>query len=164
MEKPCRLQSMGSHRVGHDCSDLAAAAVEYCNLLCPFYISTTLTASLCRRTEFKASLFHFKDPGWFGPSGFSQLLHVGSRTSLKLWFVKDICHWGLLRKGHNGWLVKLHLLLLLVTQSCLTLCDPMDCSLPGFSVHGILQPRILEWVAISFPRSNFILWTLFLPR
>ena len=35
-------------------------------------------------------------------------------------------------------------------QSCLTLCDPMDCSLPGFSVHGILQARTLEWVAISF--------------
>ena len=34
-------------------------------------------------------------------------------------------------------------------QSCLTLCDPMDCSLPGFSVHGILQKRTLEWVAIS---------------
>ena len=35
-------------------------------------------------------------------------------------------------------------------QSCPTLCDPMDCSLPGFSVHGILQARTLEWVAISF--------------
>ena len=33
-------------------------------------------------------------------------------------------------------------------QSCLTLCDPMDCSLPGFSIHGILQARTLEWVAI----------------
>ena len=33
-----------------------------------------------------------------------------------------------------------------ITQSCLTLCDPMDCSLPGFSVHGILQARMLEWV------------------
>ena len=32
----------------------------------------------------------------------------------------------------------------LVTQSCLTLCNPMDCSPPGFSVHGILQTRILE--------------------
>ena len=38
----------------------------------------------------------------------------------------------------------------LVAQSCLTLCDPIDCSLPGFSVHGILQARILEWVAIPF--------------
>ena len=37
-----------------------------------------------------------------------------------------------------------------VSQSCLTLSDPMDCSLPGFSVHGILQARTLEWVAISF--------------
>ena len=36
----------------------------------------------------------------------------------------------------------------LVTQSCLTLCDPMDCSPPGSSVHGILQARISEWVAI----------------
>ena len=39
-------------------------------------------------------------------------------------------------------------------QSCLTLCDPMDCSLPGSSVHGIFQARILEWVAISFSRSS----------
>ena len=36
-----------------------------------------------------------------------------------------------------------------VAQSCLTLCDPMDCSLPGFSVHGIFQARVLEWVAID---------------
>ena len=37
-----------------------------------------------------------------------------------------------------------------VVQSCPTLCDPMDCSLPGFSIHGIFQARVLEWVAISF--------------
>ena len=37
-----------------------------------------------------------------------------------------------------------------VTQSWLTLCDPMDCSLPGSSIHGIFQARILEWVAFSF--------------
>ena len=37
-----------------------------------------------------------------------------------------------------------------VAQSCLTLCDPMDSSLPGSSLHGILQARVLEWVAISF--------------
>ena len=40
-----------------------------------------------------------------------------------------------------------------VAQSCPTLCDSMDCSLQGFSVHGIFQARILEWVAISFPRG-----------
>ena len=37
-------------------------------------------------------------------------------------------------------------------QSCLILCDPMDCSPPGFSVHGIFQARIPEWVAISYSR------------
>ena len=39
-----------------------------------------------------------------------------------------------------------------VTQSCPTLCDPMDCSLPGSSVHGIFQSGVLEWVAIAFSR------------
>ena len=39
-------------------------------------------------------------------------------------------------------------------QSCLTLCDPMDCSSPGSSVNGILQARILEWVAIPFSRGS----------
>ena len=42
----------------------------------------------------------------------------------------------------------------LVTRSCLALCDPMDCSLPGSSVHGILQARILEWVAMPFSRGS----------
>ena len=37
-----------------------------------------------------------------------------------------------------------------VAQSCLTLRDPMDCSLPGSSVHGVFQARALEWVAIAF--------------
>ena len=36
-----------------------------------------------------------------------------------------------------------------VAQSCPTHCDPVDCSLQGFSVHGIFQARVLEWVAIS---------------
>ena len=40
-------------------------------------------------------------------------------------------------------------------QSCPTLCDPMDCSPPGSSVHGILLARILEWVSIPFSRGSF---------
>ena len=39
------------------------------------------------------------------------------------------------------------------TQSCPTLCDPMDCSLPGFFIHGIFQARVLQWAAISFSRD-----------
>ena len=42
-----------------------------------------------------------------------------------------------------------------VTQLCSTLCNPMDCSLLGSSVHGIFQARILEWIAISFSRGSF---------
>ena len=42
-----------------------------------------------------------------------------------------------------------------VAKSCPPLCDAMDCSLPGSSVHGIFQARILDWVAISFSRVSF---------
>ena len=41
----------------------------------------------------------------------------------------------------------------LVAESCPTLCDPVDCSLPGSSVYGILQVRILEWLSILFSRG-----------
>ena len=41
------------------------------------------------------------------------------------------------------------------TQSCPTLCNPMDCSLPGSPIHGIFQARVLEWVAISFSKGNY---------
>ena len=43
-----------------------------------------------------------------------------------------------------------------VAQSCLTLSDPMDCSLPGSSIHGIFQARVLEWGAIAF--STSLVW------
>ena len=42
----------------------------------------------------------------------------------------------------------------LVTQSCLTLCDTLDCSLPGSFLHGISQARILEWVAVPLSRAS----------
>ena len=51
-----------------------------------------------------------------------------------------------------------------VAQSCPTLCDPMDCGLPGSSIHGIFQARILEWVAISFillNRDHYLLTDFF---
>ena len=44
--------------------------------------------------------------------------------------------------------------LVLIAQSCLTPCDPIDCSLPGSSIHGIRQTRTLERVAISFSREG----------
>ena len=45
-----------------------------------------------------------------------------------------------------------------VTKSCLTLCDPMDSSLPGSSVHGNFQTKLLEWDAISSSRRSYPLW------
>ena len=42
-----------------------------------------------------------------------------------------------------------------VTQLCLTLCNPMDCSLPGSFVYGIFQASVLEWIGISFSRGIF---------
>ena len=51
---------------------------------------------------------------------------------------------------HNS----LHFLMCLVAQSCQTLYNPTDYSLPGSSIHGILQARILEWVAMPFSRGS----------
>ena len=56
----------------------------------------------------------------------------------------------------RAYIVGILLLLLLLLQSCLTLCDPIDGSPPGSSVSGILQARTMEWVAISF--SNAWKW------
>ena len=49
-----------------------------------------------------------------------------------------------------------------VAQSCPTLSDPMDCSLPGSSIHGIFQARVLEWVAIAFSNRGIKINRIFL--
>ena len=51
-----------------------------------------------------------------------------------------------------------------VTKLYLTLCSLMDCSLPGSSIHGILQARILGWVAISYSRGSSLLQGIFQER
>ena len=66
------------------------------------------------------------------------------------------CRWRVtLRKGqpHTN-SAALTVLACSVAQSCLTLCDPMDCSPPGSSVHGVFPTRILEWIAIPFSRGS----------
>ena len=63
-----------------------------------------------------------------------------------------LSHW-----GNPNWLKSLLLQSVSeseVGQSCPTLCDPIDCSLPSSSVHGIFQARVLKWVAISFSRGS----------
>ena len=61
-------------------------------------------------------------------------------------------HWkpGTYRSGQN----RILLFVCSVSRSCPTLCDPMDCKLPGSSVHGSFRARILDWVAISYLRQS----------
>ena len=62
----------------------------------------------------------------------------------------------------SGWKVRNYVMIMIrmmcvcanLVQSCLTLCDPMDCSLPGSSVHGSFQARILGWVVMSSSRGS----------
>ena len=74
---------------------------------------------------------------------------------LFLGFLSHVVHHRALRRVpcaiHEVLIVNVNVL---VAQSCLTLCDPVDCSPPGSSVRGILQARILEWVVIPFSRRS----------
>ena len=60
-----------------------------------------------------------------------------------------------------NWIITLKICISGVSQLCLTLCDTMDCSLPGSSVHGIFQARVLEWVATSFSKNSVYVCTVF---
>ena len=68
-------------------------------------------------------------------------------------FPKWMTDWKLLEgKDHSADFLDSLCVCAKLLQSCLTFCDPMDCSLPGYPVHGILQARILEWVAVPSSR------------
>ena len=56
--------------------------------------------------------------------------------------------------GATNTILQINYVLVLISQLCPAICDPMDCSLPGSSIHGILQARILEWIVISFSRGS----------
>ena len=80
---------------------------------------------------------------WVQPLGWEDPLEMGKAT-----------HSGILAWGIPWTPVCSSMQMCSVFQSCLTLCDPVDCSPPGSSIHGILQARILEWIAISFSRGS----------
>ena len=63
-------------------------------------------------------------------------------------------HWGV-QVGETSFPSCRHACCVLVTQLCPTVCDPLDCSPPGSSVYGVLQARILEWVAMPSSRGSF---------
>ena len=95
---------------------------------------------------------------WLHHSSFRQLLHITlcvcgggciSVKSLCLSLYKNTLHLEHTQISQDSEKVEL-----LVTQLCPTLCNPIDCSPPGSSVHMIFLGRILEWVAISFSRGS----------
>ena len=87
------------------------------------------------------------------PQGKPKNTGVGSLSVLQRIFPTQESNWGLL---HCRWILYQlsYLQFSSIAQSCPTLCDPMDSSLPGFSVRGIFQATVLEWVAISFSRGS----------
>ena len=95
------------------------------------------------------------------PQKFSRGLKIcqRSRTDRMYRDTRDVL--GVVSQDYGGWEVPNRrprragsMCVCLVVQSCLTLCDPMDCSLPGSSVHRIPQARILEWIAMPSSRES----------
>ena len=94
-------------------------------------------------------------------SAFPGVSLIGPAFILWSCWLPVTCLRGLRESGCRSWwfivMFKIEILRIChwseVTQSCPTLCDPMDCSPPGFYIHGGFQARVLEWVAISFSRG-----------
>ena len=91
---------------------------------------------------------------------FIKVLHAFKKITMSKCLFKKLSTCYVCKKGRGGGrdclilVYETRSVCVLVTQSRPTLCDPMDCSLPGSSVYGILQARILEWGAIHFARRS----------
>ena len=125
----CLLYKIGIIRLYYTAAAAAAKSLQSCPTLCD-PMDCSLPGSSIH------GIFQARVPEW-GVIAFSNTilwswLHTHFTDEVKLEWVSE------------------------VAQSCPTLGDPMDCSLPGSSLHGILQARVLEWVAISF--SNAWKW------
>ena len=156
---------MGSQRVGHDwAAELNWTASQFCNSQ-DFTLPAVPTQDGIFHTGIKVILTSTKS--WhiskifrkyrnqeFVYSSTSYLFTYGSRDKGVYeteWKKTDRRSLGVLSKAQR-----------LCAQSCVTLCEPMDCSPPGSSVHGISQARILEGAAISCPRGSSGPWNLIL--
>ena len=137
-EEPGGLQSTGSQRVGHDWVDSTQVSTGVSG-------GRSGSTTVALRPAASASPWNLWDVLISGP--ISDLLNetlwgwdpvISVLTGPPAWF------WCTL-----GFVLHAQLF-----QSCPTLCNPMDCSLPSSPVHGVLQARILEWVAISFSKGS----------
>ena len=141
MGKPGGLLSMGSHRVRRDWSDLAAVAylyIRFLNMKHNKFVLSTGWRNLLEHVDFLVSEFQATEI----------LAPISLQHSRKKMYVKSQ------RWIHDSAckLLISFICVCLVAKSCLTLCYPMDCNLPGSSVFGIFQARILEWV--PFPSAQ----------
>ena len=124
-EKPSRLQSTGSQRVRHDWATS------------PPYLTLSTEVPLIKAMVFPAIMYGCE----------SWTIRIDAfelwcwRRLLRVPWAARRLNQSVLKEGEGE-----------VAQSCPNLCDPVDCSLPDSSVQGILEARILEWVAISFSR------------
>ena len=115
---------------------------------------TYISMSLLRDTQSILVIINRTKVNNFHAYGFFHILKYFLKLdSQKLhYWIRKKEHWWLWRDCQNI-LMRISCVCL-VAQSCPTLCDPMDCSLPGSSAHGIFQARILVWVAISYSRGS----------
>ena len=139
-EEPGRLQSMGS------LSD---------------FTFTFHFHPLEKEMATHSSVLAWRIPGTGGPGGWpsmgsqswtrlKRLSSSSSSSRCNLWLIRRVY---VIIKLFNSQVLCEKKVKVLVTQSCLTLCDPMDCSPPDSPVHEFPRPRILKWVAISFSRG-----------
>ena len=94
--------------------------------------------------------------GWEDPLEKEMEIH-SSNIAWKIPWIEEagrLQSMGLQRVGHNWETSVQNESESEVAQSCPILCDPMDCSLSGSSIHGIFQARVLEWISISFSRGS----------
>ena len=135
MEEPGRLQSMGSLGIRHD-----------------WVTSFFHFHALEKEMETHFSVLAWRIPRMVEPSGLTfmglhRVIHDWSDLAAAVYVTVYPLY--VFFEKMSIWKKKV-----LVTQSCLTFCHPKDCSLPFSSVHGIIQARILEWVAIPFSRGS----------
>ena len=112
-----------------------------CMCVCSVHLEYSIKLSILKKISAKNVPLWRKEVWVNGLTGFSGTLSSCTPFVENIYFLIDCCS-----------------VLCLVAQSCPTLCDPMDCSLPGSSVHGILQARILERVAMPSSRRSSQPW------
>ena len=118
----------------------------------------TLQPVWSEKESFKGRWFHISGVWtlscgcqfWLYTNGQKLVLRPNVTNCKTAWETYSLAGWPILAETW-GWAVPC-----LITQSCPTVCDPLDCSPQGSSVHGILQARILEWVAIFLLQGIFL--------